>query len=141
MGNYGSDYRKRSSYYEFVAVIEGGQQGMSYPDRKALKIWVSPVYGQLKDSLRIFTTAQDAYTQYQHLKGDGAAPLGHFVPPRPPFNPLPGGNPLPPDDDSDDLMGQPDPSPPSYGDLPEPAPNAMDQVLLNVGLNPPTPTP
>ena len=36
---------KRQSYDELVAVIQGGQKGIPYPDRKALKIWGSPVTG------------------------------------------------------------------------------------------------
>ena len=124
-------------------MIQGGQKGLPYADRKALNIWGSPVYGQLKDSLRTFTTAQDAYIEYQHLQGDDA-PLGPFVPPRPPFRGPPSGGdppPVPDDPDDDDLMGPPGPGAPNYGDLLQPGPNATDQTLLFEGLNPPAPPP
>ena len=106
---------KRHSYDKLVAVIQGGQKGVPYPVRKALKILGNPVYGQLKDSLKTFTSAQDAYAEYQHLQG-GDAPIGPFIPPRPSFRggPPSGGDPPVPDDsDDDDLMGPPGPAAPN----------------------------
>jgi hypothetical protein len=134
--------RKRHTYDEIVAWINSDPKGVPYPNRVATKTYNSPVYGQLKDSLRSFTEGQEAYLNYQRRGNDGGGDLGPFVPPRPrPFQPPAYDVPIPPDSDDDDLMGPPGPGPERYGDLLDPAPNASDQVLINEGMQPPPPPP
>ena len=129
--------RKHHTYDEIVAWLGSNPKGVPYPNRVAAKTFNSPVYGQLRDSLRTFTEAKDAYSAYQ--RGEE---LGPFVPPRPRFVEPPAGGPPPPppDDDDDDLMG-PAPGPERYTTLLEPAPRSSDQVLLNEGMQPPAPPP
>lgn len=131
---------RRHTYDEVVAWLNSDAQGVAYPSRVAYKTNNSPIYGQLKDSLRTFNVeAQQGYLAHQRGE-DGGAP---HVPP----NPRPFGNmpvdppPAPPDDDDDDLMGPPGPGPERYGDLLKPEPNASDQILMNEGMNPPSPPP
>jgi hypothetical protein len=125
---------KRHGYDEIVAWIKSDPKGVPYPNRVAFKTYDSPVYAQLRDSLKTNPEPQDAYAAYQH-GGD----LGPFVPPRPRFVGPPSGNPPnpPPDDDDDDLMGPPGPGPERYTTLLEPAPRPSDQVLINEGMQPP----
>ena len=72
--------RKHHTYDEIVGWLGSNPKGVPYPNRVAAKTFNSPVYGQLRDSLRTFTGAKDAYEQYQ--RGEE---LGPFVPPRPRF--------------------------------------------------------
>ena len=99
---------KRHSYDEIVAwiKIKSDPKGVPYPDRVAYKTYDSPVYAQLRDSLRTNTEPQDASNAYQH-----GGELGPFIAPKPRFVGPPPGNPPnpPPDDDDDDLMGPPGP--------------------------------
>ena len=129
---------KRHSYHEIVKWIRSDPKGVPYPDRVAFKTYDSPVYAQLRDSLKVNTEPQEAYAAYQH--GGGLAP---FVPPRPRFvEPPPGTPPTPPgDDDDDDLMGPPGPGPERYTTLLEPATRPPDQILMNEGMDPPAPPP
>jgi len=130
---------KRHSYDEIVAWIKSDPAGVPYPNRVAYQTYDSPVYAQLRDSLRTNTEPQDAYAAYQH-GGD----LGPFVPPKGRFvGPPPGNPPTPPtgDDDDDDLMGPPGPGAERYTTILEPAPRPTDQILLNEGMQPPPPPP
>ena len=133
--------KRRHTYDEVVAWLNSDPKGVAYPSRVAYNTYNSPIYGQLKDSLRTFNAeATQGYLAHQRGE-DGGAP---YVPPRPrPFDNVPVDPPAPPpgDDDDDDLMGPPGPGPQRYGDLLEPAPNASDQVLMNEGMNPPNPPP
>ena len=133
--------KRRHTYDEVVAWLNSDPKGVAYPSRVAYKTYNSPIYGQLKDSLRTFNAeATQGYLAHQRGE-DGGAP---HVPPRPrPFDNVPvDPPPAPPDDDDDDdLMGPPGAGPQRYGDLLEPAPNASDQVLMNEGMNPPPPPP
>jgi hypothetical protein len=131
--------KRRHTYDEVVAWLNSDPKGVAYPSRVAFKTYNSPIYGQLKDSLRTFNEAQQGYIAHQRGEDDGAP----HVPPRPrPFDNVPvDPPPAPPDDDDDDLMGPPGAGPQRYGDLLEPAPNASDQVLMNEGMNPPNPPP
>ena len=127
---------KRHSYDEIVKWIRSDPKGVPYPDRVAFKTYDSPVYAQLRDSLKVNTEPQEAYAAYQH--GGGLAP---FVPPRPRFvEPPPGNSPTPPGDD-DDMMGPPGPGPERYTTLLEPATRPPDQILMNEGMDPPAPPP
>ena len=85
---------KRHSYDEIVQWIKSDPKGVPYPDRVAYKTYDSPVYAQLRDSLRTNTEPQDAYAAYQH-----GGELGPFVPPKGKFvGPPPGNPPNPPPD-------------------------------------------
>ena len=121
-----------------MAWIKSDPKGVPYPDRVAYKTYDSPVYAQLRDSLRTNTEPQDAFNAYQH-----GGELGPFIAPKPRFVGPPPGNPPnpPPDDDDDDLMGPPGPGPERYTTLLEPAPRPSDQVLMNEGMQPPPPPP
>jgi len=128
---------KRHSYDEIVKWIKSDPKGVPYPDRVAFKTYDSPVYAQLRDSLKVNTEPQEAYAAYQH--GGGLAP---FVPPRPRFvEPPPGNSPTPPGDDDDDMMGPPGPGPERYTTLLEPATRPTDQILINEGMSPAPPPP
>ena len=79
---------KRHSYDEIVKWIKSDPKGMPYPDRVAFKTYDTPVYAQLRDSLKVNTEPQEAYAAYQH-----GGELGPFVPPRPRFVEPPLGKP------------------------------------------------
>ena len=72
--------KRRHTYDEIVAWLNSDPKGVPYPKRVAFQTYNSHVYGQLKDSLRNYTTGQDAWNAYQH-SDDHAS----FVPPRPQF--------------------------------------------------------
>ena len=132
--------KRRHTYDEVVAWLNSDPKGVAYPSRVAYKTYNSPIYGQLKDSLRTFNSeATQGYLAHQRGE-DGGAP---YVPPRPrPFDNVPADPPpAPPDDDDDDLMGPPGAGPETYSDLLQPEPNRSDQILINEGMSPPPPPP
>ena len=74
--------KQRHTYDEIVRWLDSNPKGVPYPDRVAMKIYNSPVYGQLKDSLRSYNEGYEAYMTYQR-RGDDDGDPAPFVPPRP----------------------------------------------------------
>ena len=64
---------KRHSYDEIVKWIRSDPKGVPYLDRVAFKTYDSPIYAQLRDSLKVNTEPQEAYAAYQH-GGDWRGP-------------------------------------------------------------------
>ena len=77
--------RKHHSYYEVVAYIKADPTKIRFPNRAALFLEAHPIYGQLKDSMRSYSEAEQAHGIY--MQGDNMAP---FEPQRPPMQ-MPGG--------------------------------------------------
>ena len=90
--------KQRHTYDEIVKWLDSNPKGVPYPNRVALQTFNSPVYGQLKDSLRSYNDGQEAYMAYQRRGGDDGGDPAPFVPPRPrPFpQPEPYDIPTPP---------------------------------------------
>jgi hypothetical protein len=129
--------RKNHTYNEVVAYIREDPDLIKFPDRSALFLRNHQVFGQIKDSLRTFDTAQADFLEYQ--RGDDAAP---YEPPRPrPPQDIPMGDPPNAPDDDDDLEGPPDGYPRNWGDLLQPGPDPAQEGLANEGMQPPPPPP
>ena len=58
--------KRRHTYDEIVAWLNSDPKGVPYPNRVAFQTYNSHIYGQLKDSLRNYTTGQDAWNAYKH---------------------------------------------------------------------------
>ena len=59
------------SYDEIVKWIKSDPKGVPYPDRVAFKTYDSPVYAQLRDSLKANTEPQEAYADLRCLPAWG----------------------------------------------------------------------
>jgi hypothetical protein len=70
--------RQHTSYNDVVAYIRTDPDRISMPNRKATFIMNSPVYAQLKDSMRSFSDVERQH--YEYMQGDH---LGPYEAPRP----------------------------------------------------------
>ena len=70
--------RQYSSYDAVVAYVRTDPDRISMPNRKATFMMNSPVYAQLKDSMRSFSDVERQHFEY--MRGDNYGP---FEPPRP----------------------------------------------------------
>ena len=139
--------RQHHSYDEVVAYIKADPTKIRFPNRAALFLEAHPIYGQLKDSMRSYSEAEQAHGIY--MQGDNMAP---FEPQRPPMQ-MPGGgyggggggyggggggygggHPPPEDDD----MMAPPPEPPR--NLLEPGVDPTAAGLGSNGMQPPPPS-
>ena len=65
--------KRRHTYDEVVAWLNSDPKGVTYPSRVAYKTYNSPIYGQLKDSLRTFNAeATQGYLAHQRGEDEGA---------------------------------------------------------------------